>query len=276
MPGGRPSPYDAPVTVPAPLPWPAACGFVGTGAITAAIVEGLHVDAAHPPAVFLSPRSRSVSQELAGRFPHVQVCDGNQDVLESATAIVVAVRPQVASAVLEELSFRPDHVVMSVVAGVQLEQLRDWVAPAGHVVRVIPLPTAARARSLTTIFPDNTVARELFSRVGEVLVPTEESSFDALSASTGTFAAHLDYLSTIASWLADHGLDERTATTFVTRVFGQLGESLLQQTDSLATLVDRHMTPGGTNQQFMTDLRRDGVPDGVWRAPDRILDRLRG
>lgn len=258
-----------------PLPWPAACGFVGAGAITAAIVEGLNVDAADPPAVFLSPRSRGVSQDLAGRFPNVRVCDSNQDVLESATAIVVAVRPQVAPAVLEELSFRPDHVVLSVVAGVHLEQLRGWAAPAGHVVRVIPLPTAARARSLTTIFPDNTVARELFGRVGEVLVPSEESSFDALSASTATFAAHLDYLATIASWLTDHGVDERAATAYVTHVFGQLGQSLLQQTDSLGTLIEKHMTPGGINQQFMTDLRRDGVPDEVRRALDRILDRLR-
>ena len=44
-----------------------AYGFVGAGAITAAIVEGLHAGSANPPAVFLSPRGRSVGRELAGR-----------------------------------------------------------------------------------------------------------------------------------------------------------------------------------------------------------------
>lgn len=36
------------------------------------------------------------------------------------------------------------------------------------------------------------------------------------------------------------------------------------------------MTPGGINEQFLADLRDDGVPDVVRRALDRILDRLTG
>jgi pyrroline-5-carboxylate reductase len=253
---------------------PAGYGFVGAGAITAAIVEGLSADVADPPAVFLSPRNRRVGRELAGRFPNVQVCDSNQDVLDSAKSIVVAVRPQIARAVFEELSFRPQHVVMSVMAGVRLEQLHDWAAPTGHIVRAIPLPSAARGRSLTAMHPDNGVARELFGRVGGTLVPGDETTLDALSAATATFAAHLDYLVTIAKWLADHGLDHGTATAYTTHIFGQLGQSLLQQTDSLATLTDEHMTPGGINQQFMTELRRNGLPDVVRHALDRILARL--
>jgi len=254
---------------------PATYGFVGTGAITAAIVEGLHVDVADRTRVFLSPRSRRIGHELANRFPNVQVCDSNQDVLDNATAIVLAVRPQIAREVLAELSFRPQHVVMSVMAGVPLERLHDWAAPAVHIVRAIPLPTAARAQSLTAMYPDNAVARELFGRVGGILVPSEETTFEAFSAATATFAAHLDYLTTIASWLVDHGVDHDAATAYTTHIFGQLGQTLLQQTDSLATLTDKHMTPFGINQQFMTDLRRDGVPDMVRRGLDQILARLR-
>jgi pyrroline-5-carboxylate reductase len=258
-----------------PSPLPATYGFVGAGAITAAIVEGLHVEGGDPPAVFLSPRGRRVGQELASRFPNVHVCDGNQDVLDRATSIVVAVRPQVARSVLAELSFRPRHVVMSVVAGVRLERLRDWAAPATHVVRAIPLPAAARAGSLTAMYPDSAAARELFGRVGSVLVPDDEATLDALSAATATFAAHLDHLSTIVDWLTDHGVDHGAATAYVTHLFGQLGRSLSQSTGSLAALTERHMTPGGINEQFMTDLRRDGVPDVVRQALDRVLARLR-
>jgi pyrroline-5-carboxylate reductase len=253
----------------------AGYGFVGAGEITAAIVQGLSAGVADPPAVFLSPRGRRVGRELASRFPNVQVCDSNQDVLWNATSIVLAVRPQVARAVIEELSFRPQHVVISAMAGVGLEQLHRWAAPAGHIVRAIPLPQAARGQSLTVMYPDNAVARDLFTRIGGILVPSEESTFDAFSAATATFAAHLDYLTTIANWLTDHGADSDTATAYTTHVFGQLGQSLLQQTDPLAALTDKHMTPGGINQQLMSDLRRDRFPDMVRRALDRILARLR-
>lgn len=251
-------------------------GFVGTGELTAAIVTGLSTDVADPPSIFLSPRGRDVGRELAGRFPTVRVCDSNQDVLENATAIVLAVRPKQAPAVLADLSFRPEHVVVSVLAGVRLAQLRDWTAPAEVLVRSIPLPSAARRQSLTAMYPDHAVARELFDRVGGVLVPGEEATLEAFSAATATFAAHLDYLATIANWLADQGVEPDAATAYTTHIFGQLGQSLVQSTDSLPALTGKHMTPGGINEQLMNDLRGAGVPDEVRRALDRVLNRLRG
>jgi pyrroline-5-carboxylate reductase len=252
-----------------------AYGFVGAGEITAAIVEGLSAEVAGPPAVFLSPRGRTVGRELASRFPNVRVCDSNQDVLSNATSIVLAIRPQVARAVVEDLSLRPDHVVISAMAGVRLQRLRVWAAPAGQIVRAIPLPQAARKQSVTVVYPDNVVARELFTRVGGILVPGDETMLEAFSAATATFAAHLDYLTTIANWLADHGVDSVAATAYTTHIFGQLGQELAQGADALAALTDKHTTPGGINQQFMTDLRREGGPDMVRRALDQILARLR-
>lgn len=254
---------------------PAVYGFVGTGELTAAVVTGLCADAADPPAVVLSPRGRDTGRDLAARFPTVRVCDSNQDVLDQATSIVLAVRPAAARAVLAELSFEPRHVLLSAMAGVRLARLRDWTAPAGEVVRVIPLPQAAHGQSLTAMYPDSAVARDLFGRVGGVIVPGAETTLDAFSAATATFAAHLDYLTTIANWLADHGVDRDAANAYTAHIFGQLGRSLSRHTGSLDALTGKHMTPGGINEQLMTDLRREGVPDMVRHALDRVLDRLR-
>src|SRR5262245_58916906 len=49
-----------------------AYGFVGAGEITAAIVEGIHTDAADSPAIFRSPRGHDVARELAGRYANIQ------------------------------------------------------------------------------------------------------------------------------------------------------------------------------------------------------------
>ncbi|MCE7007608.1 NAD(P)-binding domain-containing protein [Kibdelosporangium philippinense] len=257
-------------------------GFIGTGAITAAIVEGVSaptspaiVQGLSAPAIFLSPRSRTVSQDLASRFPNVQICDTNQDVLESATAIVLAVRPQIARDVLADLTFHPEHIVISAMAGVSLAQLSEWTAPAKQLIRVIPLPSAASGDSLTVMYPDNPTARELFNRVGGLVTPTDETALEVFSAATATFAAHLDYLATITAWLANHGVDEHDATAYTRHIFGQLGQSLLHRTDSFAVLTNEHMTPGGINEQVLTDLRRNGVPDLVRRALDEVLTRLR-
>lgn len=251
-------------------------GFVGAGEITAAIVEGLSAHTAEPPAIHLSPRGRAVGQELAGRFANVRVCASNQEVLDHADTIVLAVRPPMAREVLEALSFQPRHVLVSAMAGVPLEHLRDWAPAAGQLTRVIPLPQAASGHSLTALYPDNPVARGLFESVGTVVVPDEEASFDAFSAVTATFAAHLDYLATIATWLSEQGVDNAAATAYTTHIFGQLGQSLLDHGGALPALTEKHMTPGGNNEQFLADLRGAGVPGTVRHALDRILTRLRG
>jgi pyrroline-5-carboxylate reductase len=254
---------------------PTRYGFIGTGEIAAAIVTGLDRAADDPAPIFLSPRGREVARELASRFPNVHVCGSNQEVLDSASTVVLTVRPPIARGVLAELSFQPHHILISAVAGVPLEQLREWASPAGHLIRSIPLPQAASGQSLTVTYPDNVVARELFTRVGNVLVPPDEQTLDAFSAATATFAAHLDYLTTIAGWLTDHGVDHDTASDYVTHIFGQLGQSLLEPAHSLAALTEMHTTPGGINEQLLTDLRREGMEDLVRHALDRILTRLR-
>ncbi|HET6291536.1 MAG TPA: NAD(P)-binding domain-containing protein [Amycolatopsis sp.] len=250
-------------------------GFIGAGEITAAIVEGLSKDIADPPSISLSPRSRSVGQELSARFANVEVRDSNQNVVDSATTIILAVRPPLAEEVLQGLTFRPDHVLISALAGVPLDRLRDWAAPAGEVVRSIPLPPAARRQSLTAMYPDNPRARALFDSIGGSVIPDAEKDLDIFSAATATFAAHLDYLRTIAAWMTDQGIDDTTATTFTSHIFGQLGHSLLQRNGDLGTLTGKHMTPGGLNEQLLTDLRTNGVSDTVRHALDGILTRLR-
>lgn len=261
--------------MPHPSQHSSSYGFVGTGEITTAIVEGLQARTDESPTVFLSPRNHTVAHELASRFQRVHVCESNQDVLDRTTSIVLAVPPQAAHSVLAGLSFRPEHVVISAVAGLRLQRLREQAASAGELVRAIPLPQAAQRRSLTAIHPDSAIARELFDQVGGVVVPDEEPTLDAFSAATATFAAHLDYLATVAAWLAENGADPTTATAFITHVFGQLGRSLSEQDDALTTMTSKHSTPGGINEQLMTYLREDGVPDTVRNGLDRVLSRLR-
>ncbi|MFJ1760998.1 NAD(P)-binding domain-containing protein [Amycolatopsis sp. NPDC088138] len=251
-------------------------GFVGTGEITAAIVEGLGTDVADPPDVFLSPRNHDVAHALAARFPNVRVCGTNQEVLDSTTTIVVAVRPQVAQDVLTGLVFRPAHVVVSVLAGVSLEQLREWTAPAARQVRSIPLPTVSRRAGRTAVYPDDVVARALFESVGDVVVPRDEAALATFSTATATFAAHLDQLATIAHWMTEHGVAPEEADAYVAHVFGELGRTLLTHPGTLEDLAGKHMTPGGINEQFLADLRGDGLRDSVRNSLDAVLARVSG
>jgi pyrroline-5-carboxylate reductase len=105
----------------------------------------------------------------------------------------------------------------------------------------------------------------------------DERAFDALSASTATIAAHLAYLDTISRWLADRGIKQTDATRYVAAVFGALSGTLLGTgPHDFRTLADEYATPGGTNEQFLTALRRAGTFNSVNRALDDVAHRLEG
>jgi pyrroline-5-carboxylate reductase len=90
-----------------------ACGVLGVGAIGAAIVTGLCEDVEEAPKVLLSPRNAGIAAGLAQRFASVDVAADNQAVVDGAPVVIVCVRPQVAQAVLAELHFPADRVVIS-------------------------------------------------------------------------------------------------------------------------------------------------------------------
>ncbi|RJQ79471.1 pyrroline-5-carboxylate reductase [Pseudonocardiaceae bacterium YIM PH 21723] len=249
-------------------------GFIGAGEIAAAIVEGLSEGAAAPPEIFLSPRGRS--RELADRFPNVTLCESNQQVVDRTAAVVLAVRTTQGEEVLSELSFTPEHVLISALAGVPDTDLLRWAAPVEQVVRVIPLPQAARRQSLTVTYPDHPVTRELFEPVGGVLVPQSDAELAVFGAATTTFAAHLDYLATISEWMAAQGVDSRVATDYVRHIFAAVGAWSADSSLPFTELARGHATPGGNNERVLAELREQQVPEMVRTALDRILTRLRG
>lgn len=162
-------------------------------------------------------------------------------------------------------------------AGVPIGALRLLVAPAEVLVRAIPLPAVARRAGLTAIHPPHELARALFEPLGGVIPVDEEGVLDALSASTATIAAHLAYLDTISRWLADRGVPETDATRYVAAVFGGLSGTLLAtEPNDFLTLADEYATAGGTNEQFLTALRRAGTFHIVDRALDDVAHRLEG
>jgi pyrroline-5-carboxylate reductase len=151
------------------------------------------------------------------------------------------------------------------------------VAPAEVLVRAIPLPAVARRAGLTAIHPGHELARAIFEPLGGVIAVDDERAFDALSASTATIAAHLAYLDTISRWLARRGIPQTDATRYVGAVFGALSGTLrATQPNDFRTLADEYATAGGTNEQFLSSLRRAGTFDIVDGALDDVAHRLEG
>jgi len=251
-------------------------GVLGVGAIAEAMVIGWCDGVEEPPTIVLSPRGRDRSASLAARFPTVEVAAHNQEVLDRAATVVVALRPQDVAATLGSLTFSPEHQLVSVAATVSVARLRELVGPADVLARAVPLPAVARRRGVTAVFPAHPDGRRLFEELGQVLAVDDEPSLDALSAATATIAAHLAYLAAISQWLTARGIPEEDASRYVVSTFAGVSEELERRPTGLLELADAHATPGGLNEQFLGTLRQAGFLDLVGRGLDEVAERASG
>lgn len=250
-------------------------GFVGTGAITSAIVTGLNAAGLGGDTILLSPRNAETAAALAAKFQNVAVAASNQAVLDGSDVVMLAIRPQVGTEVLSELKFRADHHVISLMAITPLEAVRAMVAPARSVTRAVPLPLVADRCGPTPIFPPESVAAEIFNRLGTAIEATSADQFMAFSASTATMAPYFTFAEEIAAWLTRHGVPAADARRYVGTVFQGLGNiAAATQEHSLAALAGEFATRGGINEQVLAHMKACGAFDALSEALDAVLKRM--
>ena len=150
-------------------------GFIGAGAITDAVVQGLHAAGNTKHDIHLSPRSEARSRALAARYERVIREDSNEAVVAKSDIVFLAVRPQQMPE-LTGLRFRAEQTVVSFLAGTPIDQLRPFVAPATRLVRVLPLPCIGLGQGPILMMPSDPTVEALFDKLGYLIVLTDEPS----------------------------------------------------------------------------------------------------
>ncbi|MEZ2332794.1 pyrroline-5-carboxylate reductase [Mesorhizobium sp. RCC_202] len=252
-------------------------GFVGTGALSAAIVTGLKSLPGDTTPVAISPRNEAIAAELAARYPDVRVAADNQAVLDHSDTVMLAVRPQIAREVLQGLRFRPDHHVVSLIATVSREEIAALVAPATRVTKALPMPMIARLQGATLICPPDSSVAAFFGRLGGVIEVEDQSEFDALSVVTATYAGYFRYLDTIHAWVRSQGVASDKSRAYITSIFKALANAPDTAPDEdFMHLAQDYATRGGINEQVLRELTERGTFEAFTQSLGRVHQRIVG
>lgn len=251
--------------------------FVGTGHIAAALVAGL-CSLPHPPArIVVGPRNAATAADLARRYAQVTVAADNQAAVDAGDWIVLAVRPQIARAVIPALKFQPGQRVLSLVAPVDDAWLDEAVAPAQLAARVFVMPSVAAHIGPVMLLPHHAEAAQWLRPLGTLVTARDRREFLALWSVTALIAPYYGFLASSADWAAVNGADTRTAAAFAAASFHALG-AVADRPESPppAELAKHAQTPGGLNEQVMRELAAAKWFDAVGVSLDGILQRLEG
>lgn len=256
-------------------------GFIGVGEIASAMVEGLarsEAGDAHASGLrfFLSPRNADRAKHLAESLETATVCDSNQDVVDRSELIVLAVLPQQAAAVLDELDIPADRTLISAVAGLATDQLAEHLPHSPTIVRIIPLPAVRERKGVTAMYPANQAVEEILGRLGGSVTAADETLFSTLSAVTATMSAHFAFLQSITAWLVDQGWKQADADHFIRGQFVGLGTTLAETDTPIKELVADHETPGGLNEQLNREWMDEANRGRLAAALDAVYARVTG
>lgn len=252
-------------------------GFIGTGALTSAIVTGLKSFGDDSTAVIVSPRNEEIANALAARFADVRIAADNQAVLDGAETIMLGVRPQIAHDVLTQLRFRSDHKIVSLIATLSLEEIATLVAPAAQITKALPMPMIALRQAATIVLPSDPATTAFFAKLGKVIEIDDAREFDALSVVTATYATYFRILDTIHGWLKKHGVPEARGRDYIVSIYKALSNAPDTMPDADFThLSADYATRGGINEQVLRDMTSHNAFDILSAALDSVHKRIAG
>lgn len=253
-------------------------GFIGTGTISAAMIEGMMASSLEVTKVLVSPRNTEVAKELAARFSKVEIASDNQEVADAAQVVVLAVRPQVAHEVLSNLRISPGRTIISVIAATKHKRLADLTGyPEQEIIRAIPLPFVAYGDGVTAIFPPSEKASSLFTAIGEAVACESKDEFDLLAVASATMGSYYGIMEEVEGWLVAKGMTEEKARSYLTPLYSSLAHVAERSRDrTYAELRDQFSTKGGLNEQVFRDFLDKGGSDALLSALDKVLVRAKG
>ncbi|KAI0120641.1 NADP oxidoreductase coenzyme F420-dependent [Xylariales sp. AK1849] len=264
-------------------------GFIGGGNMAAAIIGGLLAKGVEQHNVSVS-EPWDVNREKMQAFG-VRTTTSNVDSSHDADVLFLAVKPQVAKGVCQELARswiqRPSiPVIISIAAGITLGSLTEWLALSDgrtpHIVRVMPNTPALVGEGASGLFAGGDVSKEekelvtsllsSFSKATEWV--DQEELLDVVTGLSGSgpayFFAMVEHLVSSATSL---GLSEEQATRLAKQTCYGAGKMLVESSEEPAQLRKNVTSPNGTTAAALKSFEASGFQDIVDRAVKAATSR---
>ena len=177
-------------------------GLIGCGNMGSALVSGVTQSSLiDPDRVWVFDVDKNKTALIRDRKP-VHIADSNADLLDKADTIVLAVKPQVMQNVLEEIRpyANPQHLFISVAAGVPIRMYERFLGPEIRIVRTMPNIPCLISRGATAVTAGRFARQgdlqrvlEIFNSIG-LAYEVEEKHMDAVTGLSGTGPAYIFHL----------------------------------------------------------------------------------
>lgn len=252
-------------------------GLLGTGIIGSAVVRGFCKEGDTKHQFIVSPRNAEKAAQLAADFPTlVRVAKENQQVLDEADVVFLALLRPAAADILKSLSFRKGLRIINLIAGQDMKALDEMTGEAEVLADVVPLTFIVERYGPILVCPPHPTAMELLAPLGDVVPVEQEAEMLALRSITALMSPYYMELVKLVDWCGEQGVPEKLAKTFTTSFFGALCRFGAQTEEGKLEELALERTPGGLNDLALNHLL-DCDAYAPWiEALNRVVRRTNG
>jgi len=248
-------------------------GFIGVGALAEYTIKGLR-RGGYQGHIYLTPRNRETANLLAEKF-NCEVQGSNQAVVDLSDNLVISTRPEHCQEALAELQFRPDQLLISVVAGIDIAALRAVIGPEIEIVRAMPVSCAEAGASPTIIYPQCAAASELFSMCGQAITVPDEPAFELGTVLACVYTWYFELFEQLIRATAGKQLPTELARELVLGMAKGAASLALQDKSRTPGEIATNIATEGSYSRLGLDLLNDQAAFKPWHdACQLLIDKL--
>lgn len=244
--------------------------FIGGGNMARSLIGGLLKNGVTPATIAVAEPQAEARQALGREFG-VACYDDNRLAIAEAETIVLAVKPQimpVIHAALHDTLQRNRPMLISIAAGVRLNQLEKWFGSNLPIVRCMPNTPSLIGAGATGLCANSRVspaqkaqAQHILDTAGVTRWIDDEALMDTVTALSGSGPAYFfAMVEAMEDAAVAQGLPRDTARVLAAQTCLGAGMMLVQSGEAPAELRRRVTSPNGTTQAALESLAADQLP----------------
>lgn len=249
----------------------ATIGFIGVGELALYTIRGIR-RGGYLGKILLSPRNQVKAKYLAQNYD-CQVQNDNQSVVSNCDYVFIATRPADCIETLSALEFKARQVLVSVVAGVEIETLRSAVDPQIDIVRAMPVSSAEASASPTLIYPANPFVEALFDKCGQSIAVENELVFEQGSVLACVYSWFFALYEELIQATKGPSLPPELAAKLVMGMAAGAAELALVKTEQSPGQIASSIATEGTFSKMGLDLLRQEQAFEPWQQACELLKR---
>ncbi|MDG2226774.1 MAG: pyrroline-5-carboxylate reductase [Flavobacteriales bacterium] len=257
--------------------------IVGAGNLGTSLVNGL-INSNNFSATNFSLSKRKTTSLSSFKEKGCTVTSNNQEAIENADIIVLAVLPQKTDEVLKELanSLNNNQLIISLVTGVKVQEIQNQIGENIPIVRAMPNTAIAIRESMTCISTSPQwkehipIVQEIFEQVGETVIINEDQMTSATALCACGVAFFLRAIRAATQGGTEIDFHASAALKMAAQTAKGAASLLLQNNSHPEDEIDKVTSPKGCTIAGLNEMEHSGFSSSFIKGITTSAEKAKG